>query len=733
MYKKNKIQSEKEIFFMIKREYKFLFLWFAICLLILISGFTSIVSAKDKQDYNIDFFCGWDGYFRPMEWTPVEITVNSTLEIFFGGEITLTSQQDGLNTLNIVQDCTLTPGLPEYKPLVTKIAYATQKCSLKLDQTDGRRRKTVWNHDFDIWRTINSKKSTYLNEQDILIGIVEMGKFGLLRLDKQSFSQYRNQRGTVCIGTKQIDMVPWDWTGFVSLDLLILYNPDWSRFRPQQLEAIAEWISNGGKILLVLGSKPFMGQNPLTDIIPFEFLETKEVNIPQNQLYKWNMSGNAGEKVTLKPIVPKANVKISEGNVYQDNQYLFAVGTAGFGRVGVLGFDPDNFSVSQAAYSSQFWVNIIHTMIKSTRSSNNSSFAERIIQFTEDVDKPQENPGGMPQQAYYQGSYQIASAYASNNRVMEFLYSEIKPLSVWFVILLLGTLAILLGPIDYKFLKRIDRLPLTWLTCSFWIIVFTVGAYYGVQFIRGGKMQLKVVSVLDGIKDNNTAWATQYSGLFASRSDSYQIEGLKTNQWWSGIAPTQDQLYSYNVEIGSRKIYCVQDNGGNLPEALPVNIWDIQCMLTESPIEKIPFSADIQQNGENITITITNESDSAITSGYVLVSNNRGIDFGNVPANSVQTFKKQSRPIGYWGNIIRENQSGQRYIESNNMKLRNEEAFFAQGSLQRTQAMIDYINNGAAVVCVSFENAPLSFGVKDHSFTSEHIQLARLVVFPDKN
>jgi hypothetical protein len=34
MYKKNKIQSEKEIFFMIKREYKFLFLWFAICLLI---------------------------------------------------------------------------------------------------------------------------------------------------------------------------------------------------------------------------------------------------------------------------------------------------------------------------------------------------------------------------------------------------------------------------------------------------------------------------------------------------------------------------------------------------------------------------------------------------------------------------------------------------------------------------------------------------------------------------
>ena len=88
---------------------------------------------------------------------------------------------------------------------------------------------------------------------------------------------------------------------------------------------------------------------------------------------------------------------------------------------------------------------------------------------------------------------------------MDHLYniSEMRPLSIWWVILLLGTLAVLLGPVDYKILKRLDRLPLTWLTCTFWIVLFSVGAYYGVRALRGGKLQMRVVSVLDGIENND--------------------------------------------------------------------------------------------------------------------------------------------------------------------------------------------------------------------------------------
>ncbi|MBN2588522.1 MAG: hypothetical protein JXA96_01565 [Sedimentisphaerales bacterium] len=703
---------------------------FTLCLSFLLVLSNSAI-ANDKSVFNIDMYFGWGGYFRPMEWTPVEITINNSLEQHFGGELTLSSQQDGLNTLNImVQDLALTAELTEYIPLVTKIAYTNQICSLKLDRTTGRR-KTVWSHNYNIM--MNPGKIPALNEFDMLIGVIGAGKFGLLGLEKQSTSYYKGVPGNVYVGNKQAAMVPWDWTGFVSLDLLILYDPDWNQLKEQQLKAISEWITNGGKMLLVLGSKPPMGENPLTKIIPFDYTDTKQVNISQQQLYEWKLSENSSETVTLRPLVPKPNVKLYEGDLYQGNQYLFGIGNAGFGTIGVLGFDPEDFSYSQDTNKSRFWVNLIKTIIKSEGSVENTILAQRRIDNVPDSGT-NVNQFGQPilqNQQRNRNYYQIGSAYSLNNKVMEFLYQEIKPLSVWFVILLLGALAILLGPVDYKFLKHIDRLPLTWLTCTFWIIAFTIGAYYGVQYLRGGKTQLRVVSVIDGIKDEKTVWATQYSGLFASRSDSYELENLQPNQWWSGIAPTQDQLYSYSNEIGSRRIYCTQEDGGNLPETLPVNIWDIQCMLTESSIEKMPFSADVLIEGNEIIVTIKNESDAAIIGGYVMVDNRNGINFSGVPANSIQEFRRNVQPIRLWENDINTFTHVSQYSGQSTGKFKNEAAFFAQGSLQRTQAMNNYLNNGAAIVCVTYDNAPVSFKIKKHSVSEEHIQMARLVVFPN--
>ena len=728
MYKKNKFRSERKS----ARDVNGVFcLKLLISALILIHVFSGAVNAANKIDFNIDFSCGWNGYYRPMEWTPVEIMVSTNIEEPFDAELTLSSQQDGLNTLNVSHYLPLTPDSPEYTPLVTKLAYSTHGCTLRLQQRLGNRRRTVWTHEYDVWRSAISGKSAVLNEQDMLIGIVGMGKFNLLRIDRQSICRFAGSTGNVCVGSKQPKQVPWDWTGFVSLDLLVIYDPDWNQLREQQLKAITQWVSNGGRILVVLGSNPPRGDNPLTNILPFDYEEAKEVTLSQSLLYKWQLKGDETENVAVKALVPKPNAKIYAGDIYQDNQYLFGAGYVGFGRVGVLAFDPSELSDFQNTYSARFWVYLIQTLLETEESTNNprSPQNQRTIAYVQNSDT---SPDGINKPVQYNNpySYQIGSAYSLNNVVMSFLYSEIKPLSVWFVILILGALAVLLGPVDYKFLKSIDRLPLTWLTCSFWIILFTVGAYYGVQYIRGGKMQLKAVSVLDGIDGGSTAWATHYSGLFASRSDSYEIEGLKTDQWWSGIAPTQDQIYAYNSELGSRRIYCNQEDGGNLPESLPVNIWDIQCMLTESPIDKLPFSAELRQSGSNITVTISNDSDAAISRGFVLLDDNYGIEFDKVPAHGVQEFQKQSRRLTYWESILRDFSTTYRGSFVPNFK--NEAALFAQGSLQRTRAINDYLNDGAAVVCAVYDNAPLSFSVKDRSFSCEHVQLARLVVFPNE-
>ena len=686
---------------------------------------------EDEDPFNVDFFCGWGGYYRPMEWTPVEIGISSTLTEPFAGIITVSAQQDGLNTMSVNYEFVLTPDIPLHLPLVTKFAFTADKCSVRLVDKD--RGRTQWSQDFELWgMETDNRFITVVNENDLLIGLVGNRKFGLLRLPKQSKCLSHKGQGEVYVGDKLPRMVPWDWTGFVPLDLLILYDPDWNLFNRQQLNAITQWVSNGGKLLLVPGSHPLASANPIAQLLPLELQDVKQMTVPPEILEKLGLIGGEPETMTAWSLMPKSNANFHKVETNDTGECLFATGYAGFGRVGVLAFDPATMSDRQREKSASFWIYCIKEVLEhadslpfgTTAGGIRSNQVSRTIQ-SASVAKIETG------RSRNRNRYEIGWAHAANNAVMEFLYQGIRPLSIWWVILLLITLAVLLGPMDYKLLKRMDRLPLTWLTCAFWIILFTVGAYYGVQALRAGDMELRVVSVLDGIENSDHAWSTDYCGLFAPSSDDYRLESLQDNQWWSGIAPTQESIWQRNKEVSGRRIYCFQHDGGNLPYSIPINIWDVQCLLNESSLQKMPFDAEVQRQGDQIVVRIVNKSESPILSGRVLLDSNRGITFGGVPAGDSKQFNSNSHRMGIWDDY-RSDRYRQHYSRRGRsyINFKKEDAFFAQGCLQRTQAMSAYLARGAAVVSVEYDQAPISFGLKDRTYKRNHIQLARLVVFP---
>jgi hypothetical protein len=686
---------------------------------------------KDEDPFNVDFFCGWGGYYRPMEWTPVEIGISSTLTEPFAGCIIVSAQQDGLNTMNINHEFVLTPDIPLHLPLVTKFAFTADKCSVRLVDKD--RGRTQWSQEYELWgMETGNRFITVVNENDLLIGLIGSGKFGLLRLPKQSKCLSHRGQGSVFLGDKLPRMVPWDWTGFVPLDLLILYDPDWNLFNSQQLKAITQWVSNGGKLLFVPGSHPLAAANPIAQLLPFELQDVKQMSVPPEMLERLGLIGGEAETVNGWSIAAKSDARFFQLEKSDKNECFFATGYSGFGRVGILAFDPATMSDRQREKSASFWISCIKEVLEYTDSlpfgtvsgGIRSNQISRTIQSASDAETETGRPGN-------RNRFEIGWAHAANNAVMEFLYQGIRPLSIWWVILLLITLAILLGPLDYKLLKRIDRLPLTWLTCAFWIIFFTVGAYFGVQALRAGDMELRVVSVLDGIKNSNQAWSTDYCGLFAPYSDDYKLDDLQKNQWWSGIAPTQERIWQQSSQVGGRRIYCFQHDGGNLPYSIPVNIWDVQCLLSESPVQKLPFDAEVQLQGDRIFISIMNESESPILRGRALLSNNRGITFDSIPASQNRQFSSQSHRMGIWDDYSTDRYGEYYYRRGrSNLSFKKEDAFFAQGCLQRTQTMSAYLAGGAAIVCVEYDQAPISFGLKDRTYKHNHIQLARLVVFP---
>ena len=239
---------------------------------------------------------------------------------------------------------------------------------------------------------------------------------------------------------------------------------------------------------------------------------------------------------------------------------------------------------------------------------------------------------------------------------------------------------------------------------------------------------------------SKTAWCTRYSGIFAPASADYKLSIADKHKysWWSAISPTREYYHYSSPDFGSRRISCIQQDGGHLPYSVPINIWTMQCLLTESPMredrgQSMPFSAVVTLNGSRgVVVEITNHSDSPILRGAVRATGERAMSFEAVAANSSKEFKGVFGSGRDWSSAVPGETEYYPWVEEDvdYGSFTPQTAYFARGVARRTRAIEGYMQNGAVVVCVEYDRADVSFGVANRECEYNHIQLARMVVFP---
>lgn len=702
----------------------------------------NICCGADKL--NVDILSGWSGYYRPSEWMPVEVGISGELSEPLEGTLQIRVKQDQLNTMIVRHRFVMTPGIPITLPLVLKAGYGVENCDVTILDDNGH---IEWRNEFGLYDYSSPNKGVWpVLKNELLIGLVGSGKFGLRDLGERTHCKLDRLKGNVYVKSKLPRMCPWDWTGYSALDLLVLNNPDWQRFNRQQLKAIADWVSNGGRLLIILGSNYLSDNNPLTASLPFEISEPQEENLPTKLLREFNLDSDQTENLLCRRLMPSNQRFIDNARNGVDRGYLYLSAYVNFGKAAVLGFSPDSLSDAQTNNAPRFWVGIMKSLLKDApdiqgegknlpRNATELSGAQPTTGNTDS-----ENISthfrtieyGRIEDGITERNYNASTTQLGNNGIIGYMYNlpQLKPMSVWWVVLMMLSLAFLIGPVDYLVLKRLDRLPLTWVTSFFWILVFTGGAYFGVQAIRGGKMILKVVSVKDGIKEGGLTWSSTYTGLFSPKSDVYEFDGVREKQWWSGIAPkNQNTRVSNNPGLSDRNLVFRQHDGGNLPDATKINIWTMQCMVCESPAAQMPIDAQVRCDGEQLSMDLVNYSMHPIKNGYVVFR--EGVfEFGSVPPESTRSFTGAFESSPNWSNDLSLYIKDRISSFSGISMLRPETIYFAQGTLRRTQAMIRYLARGAAIVCVKYENGDDPLKVRDTEYTFSHIELARLVVFP---
>ncbi len=663
---------------------------------------------EKKKRLNVDFRrnIGWGNCYRPGEWTPMLVEITTPYKKPVECLVRLSVRQDELNTLQIERRAVLMPGRPRQIPLCVKLAYAVDECSLTLVGSE-----FLWSRTFELWDPSGGLPSlTVIRDHELLVGVSGKQAFGLMNLPQASACSSRRQRGAVHVEYKFQRLLPADWTGYASLDLLILYDTDWNKLTTHQRRAIARWVTNGGRLLLVLGGNVLPESHEFAKLLPFQIGAPTQVKLHRLDLLNWGCRSWQSDTVACWSLVGARAAPNWQTHTGRTDTVLWASGPVGFGRVGVCGFDPAAIGGRRGRDVANFWV-----------SQTKPLLGERNIVLTHSRVQPEDR----------WGSYRYGRSNEATNAVLEHLFSveELRPIHIGWVVLVLVTLAVLIGPVDYLVLKKLGRLPTTWVTASVCIALFSVGAYYGVEYLRGGVLQARVVSVLDGVSGSPVAWATRYAGIFAPYSDDYRFSGCDRSQWWSGMAPTQGHEanpFAYDRTLGSRNIYCAQHlDGGSVPFSVPINIWSMQCLACEHPVASVPFRAEVRrERRREWTVTVENHSEAPIRGGYARVSADRSVALGAVPPRQIRQFTGAAEPHGS--------------VAARTVHDVGTRALTARGVWQRSEAMRSYLRakpadepGGAAVVCVEYDRAPVPFGIAERRCEFDHIQMARLVVFSE--
>jgi len=678
------------------------------CAFLVLTGVLLPATAAPPQDpISVTFTIGWQNNCRDGEWTPMELVASSQIERPFIGQIEISLPQDRQHQMIIHHPLVLLGAQSVKIPLVVKMSSATDICRVRLIDRDGN---VVCAQSYELYDFRRGQNGiTIVPNADTLI--VSCGRSGLSLPYSGQTNQFQGQFHT-CKALP--NSLPCAWTGYKGLDALILYDPDWSQLNPAQHQALAQWVANGGRLMIILGGKAIPAESPIAAMIPFTPGPPRKTPLTYHTLVQWSAPGDPTPGIAAWRLPREMPTGWNTLATDDANDPLIVAGPAGFGHITLSAFDLVHFAPADEAAALKFWN--IH--LESVLEPENR-------QVTQQENSQPAGPIGMrnPQMIPQWG--QIDPGV---NNVLGHLMSitELEPISIWWILLILGTMAVLIGPVDYIVLKRLDRLPWTYITFLTVLAVFTTGAYFGVQFLRAGKDQLRRVSVIDKIDGTNIVWQTGYTGIFASQSDDYLLTGFPGDSWWAGVTPSQS-YYGGGSEI--RNIIECGQQEGNVLLSLPVNIWSMRTLVAEQPGGDFPLSAQISLVDGRITAVLRNTGQTRIDSGTVRIKD-MWWDFGTIsPGQSitVQGLANQQGPTHpLWQQVIN---IPQRQYFTGEGGLQPWLVFLAAANEARTRGINSRAAAGQAVVYASTTDpADCPIKIKNKKPIIDNTTYLRLVV-----
>lgn len=387
--------------------------------------------------------------------------------------------------------------------------------------------------------------------------------------------------------------LPDRWFGYDTADLVVLSTSS-AEFVKQlasdekKMAALREWVSRGGRIAIAVGSNAAaIKQYPaLEELLPVTVTGTRPTPDKQPSflaLY-WaaretsqttTLNGNLPFKAgTFANFIPKpmhpGRVVIPPANRTTDGKDLVAVQAGyGLGRVTAIGFDLDRPPFTEFTRRAEFWDWVLREA-GASRSSVGSEGKPRL-----------------PNAALSDDEDEIAVALRTHVDT----FDGIPVVSFGSVAFLIALYILLIGPIEYYFLKRVfGRLELTWIAFPIIVLTVCIAAFLAASAVKGHDLRVNKVDVIDVFAQFNPqtkqhggrVFGTTLFTVFSPKIDTYTISVTPAEGWTTSRDP-RDTLVGWvggpragRASLLRRSYGYHTDANGALADGLvnvPVQVW----------------------------------------------------------------------------------------------------------------------------------------------------------------
>ncbi|MBA3587102.1 MAG: hypothetical protein H0W41_05625, partial [Chloroflexi bacterium] len=267
----------------------------------------------------------------------------------------------------------------------------------------------------------------------------------------------------------------------------LVWADDSSALSEAQRRSIERWVANGGQLVIIGGPDWQSRTSGFTEILPLDGLSAVDA-VPQAALAAWSGTDDAAmEDATISTGALRDDARALVRA--EDETILASMRSVGGGRVILLGTDVATEAHRGWEGSPRLWARLLPTNVA-------------LEQFF----------GGFPPD---EAQNAMGSALGNLPSL------EVPPAELLLVVIVAYIL--LIGPISYIILRRMDRRELAWVTAPLLVIIFTACSFGIGNSMKGSEVIVNQISLIRSSGAGTSATVESYAGVFSPDRATYDV------------------------------------------------------------------------------------------------------------------------------------------------------------------------------------------------------------------